>query len=39
MGDELEIVCPYCSTLYRFNPALAPGGAIPPECAYTKQAA
>jgi uncharacterized Zn-finger protein len=39
MGDSTEIVCPYCSTLYRFNPALAPGEAIPPECAYTKQAA
>jgi uncharacterized Zn-finger protein/predicted acylesterase/phospholipase RssA len=22
MGDDDEIVCPYCSTLYRFNPAL-----------------
>jgi len=22
MGDENEKVCPYCSTLYRYNPAL-----------------
>jgi uncharacterized Zn-finger protein len=33
MGDDDEFVCPYCSTLYRFNPALAPTEARPPECA------
>jgi uncharacterized Zn-finger protein len=31
LGDDSEIVCPYCSTLYRFNPSLAPDAAIPPE--------
>lgn len=34
MGDDNEIVCPYCSTLYRFNPDLAPYETIPPGCAF-----
>ena len=25
-------MCPYCSTLYRHNPALAPNEARPAEC-------
>ena len=33
MGDEDEAVCPYCSTLFRFNPALGPATANPTECA------
>jgi uncharacterized Zn-finger protein len=33
MGDDAEYVCPYCSTLYRHNPALAPNEARPAECA------
>jgi uncharacterized Zn-finger protein len=33
MGDEIEYVCPYCSTLYRYDPTLAPGAARPAECA------
>lgn len=32
MGDDLEYVCPYCSTLYRHNSALAPNEARPAEC-------
>ena len=32
MGAEAEIICPYCSTLYRFASDLAPGAARPPEC-------
>jgi uncharacterized Zn-finger protein len=32
MGNDLEYVCPYCSTLYRHNPALAPNQAYPSEC-------
>jgi uncharacterized Zn-finger protein len=39
MGDANEIVCPYCSTLYSHNPALAPNQARPAECAYTVKAA
>jgi len=34
MGSENEIICPYCSTLYRHDPALAPTRADPAECAY-----
>src|SRR5262249_35822515 len=33
MGDENEIVCPYCSTFYRHNPNLEPHAARPAECA------
>ena len=33
MGDDNEYVCPYCSTLYRYNAQLAPNAARPPECA------
>ena len=29
MGKEDEIVCPYCSTLYKFSPGLAPGISQP----------
>jgi uncharacterized Zn-finger protein len=33
MGDDTEYVCPYCSTLYRYDPTLPPDGARPAECA------
>ena len=33
MGGDDEYVCPYCSTLYRHDPALAPHAARPAECA------
>jgi uncharacterized Zn-finger protein len=33
MGEEHEIVCPYCSTFYRHNPNLDPHASRPPECA------
>jgi hypothetical protein len=33
MGDDNEVVCPYCSTLYRFDASLDPHAARPPECA------
>jgi uncharacterized Zn-finger protein len=39
MGDEAEIICPYCSTLYRYDAALAPDGARPAECALWEPAA
>jgi uncharacterized Zn-finger protein len=38
MGDESEFICPYCSTLYRFDPALNPHAARPPECAWAEAA-
>lgn len=34
MGDESEMVCPYCSTLYRHAPELAPAASRPPEAAH-----
>ena len=33
MGGDTEIICGYCSTLYRLDPALAPNAARPQECA------
>ena len=36
MGDEFEAVCSYCSTLYRFDPALNPAEARPPEAVYSE---
>jgi uncharacterized Zn-finger protein len=33
MGDDAEIICPYCSTLYRHDPALDPHAARPEACA------
>ena len=34
MGDTSEIVCPYCSTLFRFDPSLGAHEADPAGCAY-----
>jgi uncharacterized Zn-finger protein len=39
MGDDSEIICPYCSTLYRHDPALDPHSARPAECALHHEAA
>lgn len=36
MGDENEAVCAYCSTLYRFDPALRPGEAHPAEAVFSE---
>jgi uncharacterized Zn-finger protein len=33
MGDVSEIVCPYCSTLFRFDPSLGAYEADPTDCA------
>lgn len=35
MGADDEIICPYCSTLYRYDPKLAAGESEPPECLWT----
>jgi uncharacterized Zn-finger protein len=32
MGDAAEIICPYCSTLFRHDPSLGPRAARPTEC-------
>ena len=34
MGDDSEIVCPYCSTLFHFDPSLGAHEADPADCAY-----
>ena len=39
MGKDDEIVCPYCSTLYVFNPELAPGTSEPLSAVYQSEAA
>ena len=33
MGADEEVVCSYCSTLYRFDPSLGARQSLPPECA------
>ena len=38
MGGDNEIICSYCSTLYRHDPALDPHAARPPECELRKPA-
>jgi uncharacterized Zn-finger protein len=38
IGDAADIICPYCSTLYRFDATLDPHSARPPECALTEPA-
>ena len=38
MGDAEEIVCPYCSTLFRYDPSLPPGTSQPPQCAVVEPA-
>ncbi len=32
MGEADEIVCPYCSTLYKYNAKLAPEKTVPDGC-------
>jgi uncharacterized Zn-finger protein len=39
MGAESEIICPYCSTLYKFRGDLGARQADPAACAYHEQAA
>ncbi|MBZ8134637.1 zinc-finger domain-containing protein [Afifella sp. IM 167] len=34
MGDEAEIVCPYCSTLYKHDKSLKPAEARPPQAVF-----
>ena len=39
MGDDAEMICPYCSTLYRYDPTLAAGQTRPDGCLYLSPAA
>ena len=38
MGDDNEIVCPYCSTLYKYNASLAVTQTRPDGCSYAMAA-
>jgi uncharacterized Zn-finger protein len=38
MGDDTEIICPYCSTLYRYDSRLEPHSARPAACALPETA-
>ena len=38
LGDEDEIVCPYCSTLYRHRASQKPSKSEPAECHYEQSA-
>jgi len=35
MGDTGEIICPYCSTLFRFDASLRAHESDPADCAYS----
>ena len=37
-GDDTEAVCPYCSSLYRFDPSLHGYESRPGECAWREPA-
>ena len=39
MGADSDKVCPYCSTLYRFDAALKPTETRPENCLYLHRAA
>lgn len=39
MGDDNEKVCPYCSTLYRFNDSLKASQTNPAGCIFIDRAA
>jgi uncharacterized Zn-finger protein len=39
MGADAEMICPYCSTLYRYDPALKAGETRPESCLYIGRAA
>jgi uncharacterized Zn-finger protein len=34
MGDDEKAICPYCSTVYRYDAALDPRETMPPGCRY-----
>lgn len=38
MGDETQIVCPYCSTLFVHDPALRADDSEPKTCVYVATA-
>lgn len=38
MGDGTELVCPYCSTLFRYDPALKATESDPATCVFVATA-
>ena len=36
MGQDTQIVCPYCSTLYHYNEKLEPHETLPNSCAISQ---
>jgi uncharacterized Zn-finger protein len=38
MGDGTELVCPYCSTLFRYDPALKATESEPATCVFVATA-
>jgi len=38
MGNETQLVCPYCSTLFRHDPGLKPTESDPPTCVFVATA-
>ena len=39
MGADSEKVCPYCSTLFKYDPALHGDETVPAGCSWVDQAA
>ncbi|RCW85333.1 MULTISPECIES: zinc-finger domain-containing protein [Phyllobacterium] len=39
LGDDNEKVCPYCSTLFRYDASLAADVTVPEGCTYVDKAA
>jgi uncharacterized Zn-finger protein len=39
MGADSQILCPYCSTLYVYDPRLAADATEPPGCLVSREAA
>lgn len=38
MGDETELVCPYCSTVFHYDAQLKPIESDPPSCVFVATA-
>ncbi len=39
MGSDSEIICPYCSTIYVYDPELSATKSDPPNCIFQADAA
>ena len=38
IGDDQPTRCPYCATVFRFDPSLRPDEAEPPDCLFLSDA-